>query len=137
MNYDELFSNDTPKDSLYQQKHESLIESIKRDAADVAESFFKANIELFEEECAKKGELIDCSWWDDIADQVSEWLFGDNQAEDINPDPILFKEELADKNLTRWDLLERYGFDVDITVYYFDAFDNLLDSKFGKGYSQK
>ena len=133
MNYNELFSDDASEDILYQQKHESLLESIKRDAANVAEMYFRANIERFKEECAKEGNLLDYSWWDGIGDQVNERLFGDNQAENIKPAPILFKEELADKKLTRWDLLERYGFDEDITVYYFDAFDRLLNSKFEKG----
>ena len=89
----------TPTDEL---KRTSLIESIHVAARKIAEGYFECNAVEVEGKDLLADGRINPNWLDSgYCDQVSESLYGDTQADDIETDENLFQRANMKGNTSR------------------------------------
>ena len=126
-----------PSDEL---KRLSLMKSIHDTARKIAEGYYECNTEEVEGKDLLTDGRISPNWLDDgYCDQVSEFLYGDIQADDIKPDKKLFHEseyegEYGKGNM--WNLLERYFDCEEIDAIFYEEWYNLLVEKYGKNWRE-
>ena len=122
----------SPIDDL---KRISLRHSIHVAARKIAEGYFECNTEEVEGKDLLADGRINPNWLDDgYCDQVSEYLYGDTQADDIEPDKYLFPEsEYEGKYETgnKWNLIERYIDSEDVDEIFYEEWNKLLEEKYG------
>ena len=126
-----------PTDEL---KRISLMESIHVAARKNAEGYFECNTEEMEGKDLLADGRINPNWLNDgYCDQVSESLYGDTQADDIEPDENLFpKSEYEGKYETgnKWNLIERYIDSEDVDEIFYEEWDKLLKEKYGANWRE-
>ena len=123
----------------YEQKRISLLKSIHVAARKIAEDYFECNTEDIEGKVLLADGRVSPKWLDDgYGDQVSESLYGDTQADDIEPDDELFSEEdyigkYGQRNM--WNLLDKYFDDGEIALIFDEEWNNLMKEKYGENWS--
>ena len=123
----------------YEQKRNSLLKSIHVAARKIAEDYFECNTEDIEGKDLLADGRVSPKWLDDgYGDQVSESLYGDTQADDIEPDDELFSEEdyigkYGQRNM--WNLLDKYFDDGEIALIFDEEWNNLMKEKYGENWS--
>ena len=129
--------NRSPNDEL---KRISLIKSIHEAAYRIAEVYFEGNTEDAEGKDLLADGRISPHWLDSgYCDQVSESLYGDTQADDIEPDENLFPEsEFEGKYETgnKWNLIERYIDSEDVDEIFYEEWNKLLEEKYGANWRE-
>ena len=127
----------SPNDDL---KRSSLIHSIHVAARKIAEGYFECNTEEIEGKDLLADGRINPNWLDSgYCDQVSESLYGDTQADDIEPDANLFPEsEYEGKYGTgnKWNLIERYIGSEDVDEIFYEEWNKLLEEKYGSNWRE-
>lgn len=127
------------KNKLEDIKRQSLLASIHEAAKKVVKEFYEANVENNEdiptdylmEDGRPKPEWL----YDGIHDQISESLIGDTQADDIEPDPVLFPKECYEgqyESGNKWNLLERYFAYEEVERIFYEEWDKLMKRKYSK-----
>ena len=129
--------NRSPNDEL---KRISLIKSIHEAARSIAECYFECNTEDVVGKDLLADGRINPHWLDSgYCDQVSESLYGDTQADDIEPDENLFPEsEYEGKYETgnKWNLIERYMDSEDVDEIFYEEWNKLLEEKYGANWRE-
>lgn len=127
----------SPNDEL---KRISLMNSIRVAARNIAEEYFEGNTEEVESENLLADGRVNPNWLDcGYCDQVSESLYGDTQADDIEPDENLFPEsEYEGKYNTgnKWNLIERYIDSEDVEEIFYEEWNKLLEGKYGANWRE-
>lgn len=127
----------SPNDEL---KRISLMESIRVAARKIAEGYFKCNTEEVEGKDLLADGRINPNWLDDgYCDQVSESLYGDTQADDIEPDDNLFSESEYEGKYNKgnkWNLIERYIDNEDVDDIFYEEWNELLEEKYGANWGE-
>ncbi len=123
-----------------EQKKRSLIESIHEAARQVAENYFDGNTEDVDSIHLLLGGRVDPQWLDSgYCDQVSEFLYGDSQACDIEVDDDLFPEvEFKGKygQGNMWNLLDKYFSDGEVDEIFYEEWNKLLIEKYGDNWRE-
>lgn len=121
-------------------KRTSLIESIHVAARKIAEGYFECNTEEMEGKDLLADGRINPNWLNDgYCDQVSESLYGDTQADDIEPDENLFPESEYEGEYetgNKWNLIERYIDSEDVDEIFYEEWDKLLKEKYGANWRE-
>lgn len=121
-----------PNDDL---KRISLKNSIRIAARKIAEGYFECNTEEVDGKDLLADGRINPNWLDGgYCDQVSESLYGDTQADDIEPDENLFPENEYEGKYgkgNKWNLIERYLDSEDVDEIFYEEWNKLLEEKYG------
>lgn len=129
---------------LYDEiKRNSLLKSIHEAARKVVEGCYEAIIEdtenipseyLMSDGRPKPSWVYDC-----IHDQISESLYGDTQADDIEPDADLFPESEYEGKYekgNKWNLIERYLDNEVVDEIFYEEWDKLIEEKYGANWRE-
>ena len=121
-------------------KRISLIKSIRVAARNTAEDYFEFNTGDVEGRVLLADGRISPRWLDNgYCDQVSESLYGDTQADDIEPDENLFPESEYEGKYeigNKWNLIERYIDSEDVEEIFYEEWNKLIEDKYGANWKE-
>lgn len=114
-------------------KKKSLIAAIRKAGYEIGKSYYVGNTEYCYDEDdiprLKDGKL-DPNWLEEgFCDTVSEFLYGDDQADDIQIDSVLFAEEVNKKT---WDILDEYLDEESVEDYLWEGWHHFLHDTYGE-----
>lgn len=119
-------------------KKRSLVAAIRKAGYEIGKSYYECNTEDCYDEDEDdeynkprlKDGKIDPNWLEEgFCDQVSEFLYGDNQADDIQIDSVLFAEEVNKKT---WDILDEYLDEESVEDYLWEGWHHFLHDTYGE-----
>ena len=118
-------------------KKESILRSIHEAARRCAEEYFEGNSD--NDECGDDIRLSDGrispNWLDEgYGDQVSEWLFGDSQADDIILEEGLFVSSDFEGKYEKgnmWNLLDKYFDSYEVEDVFYEEWHKFMEEKYG------
>lgn len=121
---------------MNEDKKKSILRSIHEAARRCAEMYFEYNSDDDSDDDKRLSDgRIKPNWLDEgYGEQVSEWLFGDNQADDIILEEGLFvsgdfEGKYGKGNM--WNLLEKYFDNNEVEGIFYEEWHKFLEEKYG------
>lgn len=117
-------------------KKESILRSIHEAARRCAEIYFEGNsVDDCDDDKRLSDGRISPNWLDEgYCDQVSAWLFWDNQAGDIVLEEGLFVSDDFEGKYEKgnmWNLLEKYFDSYEVEEIFYEEWHKFLEEKYG------